>query len=55
MSGANGGGLFFLDINILVYSIDRSDLAKQNVAEQLVEDALGTGRGVISTQDGPRD
>jgi predicted nucleic acid-binding protein len=50
MNGDEVSGQFFLDTNILVYSVDRSDPVKQALAEQLVTDALGTGRGVISSQ-----
>ena len=41
---------FFLDTNIFVYSFDRNDQGKQLVAQQLIERALVTHRGVISYQ-----
>lgn len=50
MNVADVAGLFFLDTNILVYSVDRSEPEKQKLAEQLIKEALGTGRGMISSQ-----
>ncbi len=50
MSAADGYGHFFLDTNVLIYAFDQSAPAKQRVAEQLVRDALDTGRGIISAQ-----
>lgn len=41
---------FFLDTNVLVYTFDRRDPAKQARARALVERALETGDGVISFQ-----
>lgn len=41
---------FFLDTNVLVYSFDKRDATKQQRAQALVEEALETGRGVISSQ-----
>lgn len=43
-------GKFFLDTNILVYSFDPSAPAKQQVARQLIETALSSQMGVISSQ-----
>ena len=40
----------FLDTNILVYTFDRTAPGKSSRATQLVEQALATGRGVISYQ-----
>lgn len=50
MSDGNGSGLYFLDTNILVYAVDRSDPDKQRTADRLLLDGLRTGRGVISSQ-----
>ncbi len=41
---------FFLDTNIFVYTFDRRDRQKQARARGLVERALGTGDGVVSSQ-----
>jgi predicted nucleic acid-binding protein len=41
---------FFLDTNVLVYTFDRSDLAKRDRSRALVERALETGDGVVSYQ-----
>ena len=43
-------GNYFLDTNILVYSFDHSDSAKQTEAVRLIKTALQTGKGVISSQ-----
>jgi predicted nucleic acid-binding protein len=43
-------GKFFLDSNILVYSFDSRDLAKQQRAQQLVNQALFNQTGIISYQ-----
>lgn len=43
-------GKFFLDTNILVYSFDPSAPAKQQIARQLIETALSSQMGVISSQ-----
>lgn len=40
----------FLDTNILVYSVDRRDLAKHERAQDLVDLCMRDGSGVISTQ-----
>lgn len=50
MNGDQSTGLFFLDTNILVYSFDDTAPAKQRTAIALIELALQTQRGVISTQ-----
>ena len=50
MNGAEKGGLFFLDTNILVYAHTANEPHKQPVAAALIADALRTHRGVISTQ-----
>ena len=41
---------FFLDTNIFVYTFDRREPEKQAGARSLVEQALGTGEGVVSYQ-----
>lgn len=41
---------YFLDTNILVYSFDVDSPKKQRVAENLIQTALETHRGIISTQ-----
>lgn len=41
---------FFLDTNVLVYTFDRQELEKKKRATELVERALASGRGVLSTQ-----
>ncbi|MCP4657580.1 MAG: PIN domain-containing protein [bacterium] len=43
-------GRFFLDTNVLVYTFDPRDSAKQARARELVEEALGEQRGLISFQ-----
>lgn len=41
---------FFLDTNIFVYALDRSDARKLRVATQLIREALATRKGVVSYQ-----
>ena len=41
---------FFLDTNVFVYTFDRHEPDKQARARRLVERALGTGDGVVSSQ-----
>ena len=41
---------FFLDTNILVYSFDQSTARKTAEADRLINQALTTGKGVISYQ-----
>ncbi len=43
-------GKFFLDTNIIVYAVDRSDPPKLRRATQLIRDAIGTRKGVVSFQ-----
>ncbi len=43
-------GSFFLDTNILIYTFDHSAPEKRQTAQRLVEEALGSGQGYISTQ-----
>ncbi|WP_420641016.1 PIN domain-containing protein [Candidatus Leptofilum sp.] len=43
-------GKFFLDTNILVYSFDPHAPEKQLIAQQLIETALSSQMGVISSQ-----
>ena len=40
----------FLDTNIFVYTFDHAALDKAKRADELVEEALATGRGIISYQ-----
>jgi predicted nucleic acid-binding protein len=44
------GSRFFLDTNVLVYSLDRTAPKKGGVAEGLIEEALSDGNGMISFQ-----
>ena len=41
---------FLVDTNLLVYIYDRSEPAKQKIAETLYDRLTLSGRGVISTQ-----
>jgi predicted nucleic acid-binding protein len=41
---------FFLDTNVLVYALTRSDLSKQTAALRLLTDAIDSGNGIISFQ-----
>ena len=41
---------YFLDTNIFVYSFDSEDTLKQRIARNLINDALRTGNGIISSQ-----
>jgi predicted nucleic acid-binding protein len=50
MNGADLPGLFFLDTSIFVYSFDHNAPEKQQIARRLIQTALGTQRGIISTQ-----
>lgn len=50
MNGGRNGGMFFLDTNILVYALAMNEPMKQPIAADLVQEALTTQRGVISTQ-----
>jgi predicted nucleic acid-binding protein len=43
-------GLFFLDTNIFVYSFDHTAPEKQQISQQLIQAALSTQRGIVSTQ-----
>lgn len=43
-------GRFFLDTNVLVYTFDLSTPEKRTVAQEMVELALTTRQGLISTQ-----
>lgn len=40
----------FIDTNVLVYADDRDAGARRDVARALVDDALRSGHGVLSTQ-----
>lgn len=50
MNGGENGGLFFLDTDILVYTLSTNEPRKQPLAAALVQKALDTRQGVISTQ-----
>lgn len=50
MNAGEPTGLFFLDTNVLVYSFDSTAPDKQQLARRLIQTALQTQRGVISTQ-----
>lgn len=41
---------YFIDTNIFVYTFDERAPVKRSRASALIEDALGSGRGVISYQ-----
>jgi len=41
---------FFLDTNVLVYALTRTDLSKQAAAVRLLTDAIDSGKGIISFQ-----
>jgi predicted nucleic acid-binding protein len=41
---------YFIDTNIFVYSFDNREPLKKDKALMLIQDALKTGTGVISTQ-----
>ena len=43
-------GKVFFDTTILVYSADNKDLRKKEIASRLINDAINSGTGVISTQ-----
>jgi predicted nucleic acid-binding protein len=43
-------GRFFLDTNIFVYSFDRDAAGKRRRAGQLIQQAVSTGKGVVSYQ-----
>lgn len=44
------GGKYFLDTNIFVYSFDSSAPRKVKIADRLIDEAVASGRGVISYQ-----
>ena len=41
---------FFIDTNILVYSFDTNNKNKKKISENIIEEALKTGKGSISFQ-----
>lgn len=41
---------FFIDTNIFIYSFDSKEHKKRQKSRELIEEALKSGRGVISTQ-----
>jgi predicted nucleic acid-binding protein len=43
-------GKYFIDTNIFIYSFDRDQPVKQKKSMELIQDGLGTGIGIISTQ-----
>jgi len=49
-TGSTAASRYFLDTNILIYSVDPADPVKQRIASNLVRDSLQNGRGVISFQ-----
>ena len=50
MNVANMSGMYFLDTNIFVYSFDSSVPSKQEIARELIQNALKSQRGIISSQ-----
>ncbi len=50
MNVADKPGMYFLDTNIFVYTFDDTAPAKQEIARVLIQNALRTQRGVISSQ-----
>lgn len=50
MNVADRPGMYFLDTNILVYSFDSTAPTKQEIAKGLIQDALKSQRGMISSQ-----
>jgi predicted nucleic acid-binding protein len=50
MSAVELPGLFFLDTNLFVYSFDTTEPEKQRIAQQLIQGALHTRQGLISSQ-----
>ena len=50
MNVANMPGMYFLDTNILVYSFDSTAPTKQEIARDLIQNALKSQRGIISSQ-----
>ncbi len=50
MNGLSQADPFFIDTNIFVYSFDSATPQKQQIAQQLIQAALQTRRGIISTQ-----
>jgi predicted nucleic acid-binding protein len=40
----------FIDTNVFIYQLDRSDLRKHEIADNLVRESLRSGGGCISTQ-----
>ncbi len=43
-------GKYFIDTNIFIYSFDRDQPVKQKKSMELIQEGLGTGVGIISTQ-----
>ena len=43
-------GRFFIDTNVFVYSLETADTKKSNIAEDLITEAVKSGRGVVSYQ-----
>jgi predicted nucleic acid-binding protein len=41
---------FFIDTNVFIYSFDSGSSAKAKLARELIQDALDSGKGVISYQ-----
>ncbi|OGO31726.1 MAG: twitching motility protein PilT [Chloroflexi bacterium RBG_16_54_11] len=43
-------GKYFIDTNIFIYSFDHDQPVKQKKSMELIQEGLGTGIGIISTQ-----
>ena len=41
---------YFIDTNVFVYSFDNRHLSKRDQSKELIQEALKTGTGIISTQ-----
>ena len=41
---------YFIDTNILIYTFDNSDSAKQESARGIINHAISSGKGIISSQ-----
>ncbi len=41
---------YFIDTNILIYTLQNEDSAKRDISQNIIEHALKTKRGMISTQ-----
>lgn len=43
-------GKYFIDTNVFIYSFDQDQPVKQKKSVELIQEGLGTGIGIISTQ-----